>query len=78
MTTRLLHYVTKLIFVLLNQHLNLVDEQQRNRIIVNVRMQLAHLRQYLRDASEQMDEVEKNEVLDKLITLTKLLTELEQ
>ncbi|WP_262899087.1 hypothetical protein [Fibrella aquatilis] len=41
-------------------------------------MQLAHLRQYLRDASEQMDEDEKNAILDKLIMFTKLLSELEQ
>lgn len=55
-----------------------MDKQQPKRVIVNVRMQLAHLRQYLRDASEQMDEEEKNQILDKMITLTKLLTELEQ
>lgn len=41
-------------------------------------MQLAHLRQYLRDASERMDEGEKNEILDKIVTLTKLLAELEK
>ncbi len=75
---RLLHDVTKAIFATLNQHLTILNEEQRKRVIVNVRMQLAHLRQYLRDASEQMDEAEKNEILDKLITLTKLLAELEK
>lgn len=55
-----------------------VDEQQRKRVIINVRMQLAHLRQYLRDVSEQMDEEEKNQILDKMIVLTNLLTELEK
>ena len=55
-----------------------MNEEQRKRVIFNARMQLAHLRQYLRDASERMDEDEKNEILDKMITLTKLLAELEQ
>ena len=74
----LLHNVTKKTFATLNQHLTILDEEQRKRVIINVRMQLAHLRQYLRDASEQMDEAERNEILDKLITLTKLLAELEK
>lgn len=54
-----------------------MNEEQRKRVIITVRMQLAHLRQYLRDASERMPEDEKNEVLDKMITLMKLLSELE-
>lgn len=54
-----------------------MNEEQRKRIVINVRMQLAHLRQYLRDASEKMPEDEKNEILDKMMTLMKLLNELE-
>jgi hypothetical protein len=73
----LLHNVTMPIFALCTNPANFVDEQKRRQVIVNVRMQLAHLRQYLRDASELMDQDEKDQILDKMITLTKLLAELE-
>ena len=55
-----------------------MNEEQRKRVIINARMQLAHLRQYLRDASEKMPDDEKDKILDKMITLMKLLNELEQ
>lgn len=41
-------------------------------------MQLAALRQLLRDRSEEMTESEKNLILDQIIKLTNLLNELEK
>ena len=41
-------------------------------------MQLAALRQLLRDMSEKMSEDEKNLILDQIIKLSKLLQELEK
>lgn len=41
-------------------------------------MQLAALRQLLRDRSETMSEDEKNLVLDQMLKLTKFLAELEK
>lgn len=64
-------------FVSSEECVEIMNEEQRKRVVINVRMQLAHLRQYLRDASEKMPEDEKNEILDKMMTLMKLLNELE-
>ena|GEM_PF-4085387 len=55
-----------------------MNEQQRKALIVEISMQMAHIRQYLRDASERMDEVEKNHLLDRMLRLKKLLNELEK
>ncbi|GAB4018017.1 hypothetical protein [Spirosoma koreense] len=55
-----------------------MNEEQRKRVLVNVRTQLARLQQYLRDASERMEEKEKNKILDKMITRTKFLDGLEK
>ena len=50
----------------------------KDRLIINIRMQLAALRQLLRDRSEEMTETDKNLVLDQIIKLTKLIDELEK
>jgi hypothetical protein len=41
----------------------------------NLRMQLAALRQYLRDKQDQMTEDEVNEVLDLIVKIQKALEE---
>lgn len=50
----------------------------KEQLIINIRMQLAALRQALRDLSEKMTEAEKNLILDQIIRLTQLLKELEK
>ncbi|WP_211221701.1 hypothetical protein [Spirosoma panaciterrae] len=50
----------------------------KEQLIFNIRMQLAALRQLLRDRSSEMTEEEKNLILDQIIKLTSLLTELEK
>lgn len=55
-----------------------MNEEQKKRVIINARMQLAALRQWLRDQSEEMDDEKKNLILDKMGQLTKLLEELEK
>ena len=50
----------------------------KEQLIFNIRMQLAALRQLLRDRSEEMTESEKNLILDQIIKLTNLLNELEK
>lgn len=55
-----------------------MNKEQRKRVIINARMQLPHLRQYLRYASDKMPDDEKDKILDKMITLMKHLSELEQ
>ncbi|GAB4018610.1 hypothetical protein GCM10028773_18850 [Spirosoma koreense] len=50
----------------------------KEQLIFNIRMQLAALRQLLRDRSDEMTDVEKNLVLDQIIKLTNLLNELEK
>ncbi len=55
-----------------------MDEQQRKAFIVEIRMQLAANRQFLRDASDRMTETEKNGVLDAISRLLRILGELEK
>lgn len=55
-----------------------MDEQQRKALIIEIRMQLATHRQFLRDASDRMTEAEKNGVLDKMLRLQRVLAELEK
>lgn len=50
----------------------------KEQLIFNIRMQLAALRQLLRDRSEVMTNEEKDLILDQIIKLTNLLNELEQ
>ena len=50
----------------------------KEQLIFNIRMQLAALRQFLRDRSIEMTEKEKDLVLDQIIKLTRLLSELEK
>lgn len=54
-----------------------MNEEQRKRVLFNAQMQLAALRQWLRDQSEDMDEEKKNLILDKMGQLMKLIDELE-
>lgn len=54
-----------------------MDEEQRKALIIEIRMQLAANRQYLRDASDRMTEAQKNGILNKINVLLKLLSELE-
>ena len=55
-----------------------MNEEQKKQLIIEVRMRLASLRQWLRDQSEEMTEEKKNMVLDRIIKLTRLLNELEK
>lgn len=50
----------------------------KENLIIHIRMQLAALRQLLRDRSEEMTETDKNLILDQIIKLTKLVDELEK
>ena len=54
-----------------------MNEEQKRRVVTNTQMQLAALRQWLRDQSEEMDDEKKNLILDKMGQLMKLLEELE-
>lgn len=55
-----------------------MNEEQRNALIIEIRMKIAALRQWLRDQSDEMDEAKKNMILDRMSTLMKLLNELEK
>jgi hypothetical protein len=55
-----------------------MNEEQRKRVLFNAQMQLAALRQWLRDQSEDMDDDKKNLILDKMGQLMKLIEELER
>lgn len=67
----MLHSVTITTFELTNTEI--MDEQQRKALIIEIRMQLATHRQFLRDASARMTEAEKNGVLDKMLRLQRVL-----
>lgn len=51
---------------------------EKQQLIINLRMQLATLRQLLRDASETMTEQEINTVLDRISLILKVLESLEK
>lgn len=59
-------------------HLPTLRTLVKEDLIIHIRMQLAALRQLLRDRSEEMTETDKNLILDQIIKLTKLLNELEK
>ena len=50
----------------------------KEQVIFNARMQIAALRQLLRDRSEVMSEADKNLILDQILRLLKLIEELEK
>ena len=50
----------------------------KEQAIFQIRMQLAALRQMLRDMSETLTEDEKNLILDQIIRLTEILKKLEE
>ena len=55
-----------------------MNEEQRKALIIEVRMQLAANRQYLRDIHERDDEKKKDIILDRISRLLKLLADLEK
>jgi hypothetical protein len=55
-----------------------MNEEQRKALIIDIRMQLAANRQYLRDIHEQDDERKKDIILDRIGRLVKILAELDK
>lgn len=49
----------------------------KQRLIFDLRMKLAAIRQYLRDNSERMTEESKNEALDRIGILLRVIQDLE-
>lgn len=55
-----------------------MSEEQRKRTLIHASMNLAALRQYLRDKEGTLPDEEVNEVLDRMSKLIKLIEMLEK
>lgn len=73
----MLRNVTFLIFIQFNKH-TVMSEEQRKRTLIHASMNLAALRQYLRDKEGTLPDEEVNEVLDRMSKLIKLIEMLEK